>query len=47
MFAIEDRRFWLQVFLVNVGEKPLGLIPPPNLLCDIGLRSGSELTLDK
>lgn len=53
MFAIKDKRLWLQVFLVNVGEKSLGLTthppytPAPNLLYDIRLRSGSELTLDK
>ena len=51
MFDIEDRRFWLHVFLVKVGQKPLGLTthppPPPNLLYDLRLRSGSELTLDK
>ena len=29
MFAIQDKSLWLQVFLVNVGEKPLGLTPPP------------------
>ena len=51
MFAIDDKVFWLQVFLVKVGEKPLGLITPPpppsNLLYDIVLRSGSKLTLDR